>query len=371
MEGMADPPSISPSRLDLARRRRGLSKKQLAIAMGVERQSVTAYGSGAFNPRPTSLKKIARILKFPEPFFLGAEVEEPALEAATFSAITKMAARQRDKVSGCVAIALIMQEWIESRFTLPPLDLPDFGDELTPEEAAGAVRRDWKLGELPIKNMVHLLEARGVCFYSLPRDVAEVGSFSLWRQGRPLVLLDTRHSAEGTRFDVAHELGHLVLHRSNKIKRRSVEREADALASAFMMPAETLRSLGLPLASLDQLLRLGRIWRVPPAAVAGRLHRLGLLSDWQYRKLRITNSRRVTRTTEIESAPYETSQVLTRAFAVLRAEGDAEKIVADTFHVHPRDMNELVFGLALGNLDAPPRFDRVRRRVKPRLTVVA
>jgi hypothetical protein len=39
------------------------------------------------------------------------------------------------------------------------------------------VRQAWGLGELPIKNMVHLLESKGVRVYSLAIDAVEVDAF--------------------------------------------------------------------------------------------------------------------------------------------------------------------------------------------------
>ena len=85
---MANPQSTNPSRQSLARRR-GLTKNQLAVAIGVKRQSMTAYESGAFSPRPRCLQKLARVLRFPEAFFVGADLEEPSPETATFCAATK------------------------------------------------------------------------------------------------------------------------------------------------------------------------------------------------------------------------------------------------------------------------------------------
>ena len=149
---------------------------------------------------------------FPETFFFGDDLEEPALDTASFRSLSKMTARQRDTALGSGAIALLLNQWIESRFSLPSPNLPDLGRDASPESASEAVRREWGLGELPVKNMVHLLEAHGVRVYSLAIDAAEVDAFSMWRQNRPFVFLNTK-SSEHARFDAAHELGHLVLHR--------------------------------------------------------------------------------------------------------------------------------------------------------------
>ena len=85
---------------------------------------------------------------------------------------------------------------------------------------------------MPIKNMIHLLEARGVRVLSLSIDTAQLDAFSMWHADTPFVFLNTKKSCEHSRFDVGHELGHLVLHRHAGAKGQEVEREANAFASA-------------------------------------------------------------------------------------------------------------------------------------------
>ncbi|MEK2654790.1 ImmA/IrrE family metallo-endopeptidase [Pseudomonas aeruginosa] len=56
----------------------------------------------------------------------------------------------------------------------------------------------------------------------MAEETSQVNAFSCWRRGvTPFVFLNTQKSAEASRFDAAHELGHLVLHRhgENKGKR--------------------------------------------------------------------------------------------------------------------------------------------------------
>jgi hypothetical protein len=100
-----------------------------------------------------------------------------------------MTARQRDTALGSGAVAMLLNEWIETRFDLPTPELPDLGRDASPESAAAAVRQAWGLGELPIKNMVHLLESKGARVYSLAIDAVEVDAFSMWRRNRPFVFL--------------------------------------------------------------------------------------------------------------------------------------------------------------------------------------
>jgi hypothetical protein len=118
-------------------------------------------------------------------------------------------------------------------------------------------------------------------------------------------------------------------------------------------------------------MRLKKIWGVSLAAITYRLHKLGLLSDWHYRKLYIEISKRGFRKAEPDGGPREISQVLQKVFAALRADGVTKRTVADVLHVHPKDLDELVFGLALTGLDCSPPRDATVGRLAPRLTVVS
>src|SRR3546814_7639046 len=123
-------------------------------------------------------------------------VQTCALPISSFRSLSKMTARQRDTALGSGAVAMLFNEWIEARFDLPEPNVPDLGRDADAESAAAAVRQAWGLGELPIKNMVHLLESTGVRVYSLAIDAVEVDAFSMWRRDRPFVFLNTLKRSE-------------------------------------------------------------------------------------------------------------------------------------------------------------------------------
>jgi hypothetical protein len=58
-------------------------------------------------------------LNFPDSFFYGPELEEPTEESASFRALTKMSAGQRDMAVAQGAIAVLFSRWLEKRFELP------------------------------------------------------------------------------------------------------------------------------------------------------------------------------------------------------------------------------------------------------------
>ena len=224
-----------------------------------------------------------------------------------------------------------------------------------PEAAAELVRSQWLMGTRPIRSMVHLLEAHGVRVFSLQEEGPEVDAFSLWRGDVPYVFLNGMKSAEHSRFDAAHELGHLVLHRHGDVDSREVEREADHFASAFLMPRASVVAAAPRVPTIPVLIQLKQLWNVSLSALNYRLHAVGAVSDWQYRNLCIEIAKRGYRTREPQGSARETSQVLAKVFSALRAEGVTRAEVADALALPRDEVDKLVFGLVLTSVEGGSR----------------
>lgn len=337
---------FNPLRLRLARKRRGINKIQLAETTGLSLRSVSAYESGEKVPTAETLERLASALSFPVGFFLGGDVEIPTPVTASFRSMSRMSAAQRDAALGAGGLAFLLHDWIEARFELPAVDLLDLRGE-EPEAAAMELRHYWGLGERPIRNMVHLLEAKGIRVFSLAERALEVDAFSLWRNDEPFVFLNTMKSAEHARFDAAHELAHLVLHKHGGPHGQKTERQAHAFASAFLMPRASILAVAPRFPTLPHLLQLKKHWIVSVTALAYRLHAIGLITDWHYRTLCIEISQHGFRKTEPEGAQRETSQILAKVFAALRSDGIGKAELAEALQIDPREIEGLVFGLTL------------------------
>lgn len=382
------------TRFALARKRRGLTKRALAKEVGVTDRSITAYESGQTAPESQTIEKIANALRFPVEFFFADDVEELPVEVASFRALTKMTAAQRDIALSAGSVALLLNQWIESKFDLPAPNFPEDyrislderskkdkgqqsseGDQYPsgahgndPEAAAEMLRRYWDLGELPIKNMIALLEAKGVRVFSLSVDAREVDAFSMWYGDIPFVFLNTKKTAERCRFDAAHELGHLVMHRHGAPQGQEAEKEANAFASAFLMPRRSVLANAPRSATLKSLISHKKYWNVSAAALNYRLHSLNLTTDWTYRTLCIDLAK-LGRDHEPEPSPFETSQVLKKVFASLREDGISKADVARELLIQPEELDELTFGLMLNVLSGKSHGNISQNR-RPSLKLV-
>ena len=216
---------FNPTRLDLARRRRGKTKVDLAVEVGVSTRILTAYESGHKQPGSLTLTKLSRALDFPEKFFSGPDLSEPSPEGSSFRALTTLTAQQRHQALAAGALSFALSEWIANRFTTPTVDVPRY-QTVDPETAAIAVRSEWQIGDRPAKHMIRLLEQHGVRVFSLADDCVEMDAYSLWHNGIPYVFMNTTKSGERSRMDAAHELGHLVLHAKGGPRGREAELEA-------------------------------------------------------------------------------------------------------------------------------------------------
>lgn len=337
---------FNPARLTLARRRRGRTKTRLAADVGLTLRSITALEAGESEPSHTTQEALAKALDFPLEFFHGPVLEIPTSEAVSFRALKSMTASQRDSALGAGALAIEASRWIDERFTLPGVDVPDFS-ELDPETAADAVRAHWGLGQRPIRNMVHLLEAHGVRVFSLDEENQKVDAFSLWWGTTPYVFLNMQKSAERSRMDAAHELGHLVLHHESKRPPKLAEQQAKKFGSAFLMPRADVLAKVSGLVTIERLVKLKKNWNVSAAALCYRLHDVGLVSDWQYRSLFSEMGTAGYLREEPNSVPRETSQILEKVFENLRQAGTGSESLTESLCVYPEEIRKLVFGLVM------------------------
>jgi Zn-dependent peptidase ImmA (M78 family)/DNA-binding XRE family transcriptional regulator len=336
----------NPSRLRLARKRRGLTKTALAKLIGVDRKYVNCYEAGKHSPAEDTLSRIQSVLGFPAEFFLGDDLDEPSLDSGSFRSMSKMKAPQRDMALSQAAIGLHLSSWLDKRFGLPEAQIPDLSRVPDPEGAAESLRREWTLGLMSIRNMIHLLESKGVRVFSLAVDAREVDAFSMWKGDTPFVFLNTNKSSERSRFDAAHELGHLVLHKHGPPQGLAAEREANAFASGFLMPRASVLANVPRFPTYSEMLRLKQVWATSVAAVSYRLHELGLMTDWQYRGISIEIAKRG-RDREPNEAPRETSLILPRILSLLYDEGITRSQIAKELSIPPSELEQLLFGLTI------------------------
>lgn len=327
-------------RLSIARQRRMLSQKGFAERAGVSAHTVSRCEKGLHEPTDSNVEAFASVLGFPKAFFYSADVDRPM--EASFRSQAAMTAALRDAALSAGSIGYLISDWVEQRFNLPAVDLPDLTLH-EPEAAARVLREHWSLGERPISNMVHLLESKGVRVFSLTEETRRLNAFSIWRDSKPYVFLNTFKSAESSRFDAGHELAHLVLHQDGT-SGRAAEDQANRFASSFLMPRASVFSRMPWVSGVDSLISHKSFWKVSVAALNYRAHKLDITSDWQYRDLCIQIAQRRYNTSEPAPIARETSVVWDKVLKLLWQDRKSIASLAAELALPETEVNSLVFG---------------------------
>jgi Zn-dependent peptidase ImmA (M78 family) len=346
---------FNPKRLSLARKRRRLSSKGLAELIGMSPVTVTRLEKANNEPAPETVTLVAKALRFPRDFFFGDDIDDVTKDAASFRSLTSMTAREREAALASGSLAYLLSDYVSAKFNLPEPKLIDLSHERDSAAAARTIRQVWALGEQPISSMIKLLESKGVRVFSLAENTKNVDAFSCWRNDIPYVFLNTFKSAERSRLDAAHELAHLILHKHGGPRQgRDAEVEANNFASSFLMPKADVKSRLPSVRRLDELVAAKRRWGVSTAALAYRLHKLGILSDWQYRVFCIQINQRGYRNEEPNGLPREESVLWKKVFRELWSDRISKNQVAADLHLPPDELENLVFGL-IGEIKPPDR----------------
>ena len=335
---------FNPSRLAIARKRRLLNKSHLASLLGVEPYTLYRWEQSRTEPTQENLDAIVRVLKFPRAFFFGPDIDEPDSGVTSFRSQKAMSAALRDAALAAGAIGFQISDWVEERFELPQIKVPDL-HLYDPEAAANALRQEWGLGEQPVSNMIQLLESTGVRVFSLAENTVTVNAYSLWRNSKPYVFLNTFKNAESSRFDAAHEIAHLVLHQDGSVSGRTAEDQAHRFASACLMPRADVLSELPRVQSLRELMVAKRRWSVSLAALNYRVHRLGLTSDWKNRDFCIEIAKRGYNKSEPDPIDKEKSVVWEKVLRTLWSEQTTQADIARELNIPVAEVADLLFGM--------------------------
>lgn len=292
----SDAKPFVPRRLMQARERTGLPISALARLLGVSRQTIDNYEKGKSNPNPQTVQKIAEALQEDVRFFYAPTLVTYEHDGVFF----RDAARNRQadqKAAGRELEGITEYSYVLTKFVnfpdanLPELDFPANPREVQPErieEAAEALREHWNLGLEPIRNLTRAAERNGVLIQRFVLDNEDLDALSMWSDelARPVVLLnDLKQSNVRSRFDLAHELGHVLMHRAvapelrnEPTVHKALERQAHAFAGALLLPRTTWAP-EVGEVTLMGLLQLKMRWQVSVAAQLSRAKALGLVSS--------------------------------------------------------------------------------------------
>ena len=318
------------SRLRKARIYNGISLTDLATQANIKKQSVSLYENGKNIPDYTKVKVFARILGFPYDYFFQEDKVTPRTESTYFR--SQATATKKDRAAQSVKLEFVAQmyetlwNYIDFPvYTDPKVDFIGYDDPLECESleaidemeaAAKKVRECWKVFGGPIKDLQYLLEQNGILVTGFPIDKDKIDAFSQ----RTIVdnaevfliavALGSRSECR-LRFDMAHELGHIILHpwsedveTLSKEEFKARERQANMFASAFLLPRDNFsKDVSQYPTDLKFYLFLKKKWRVSVQAMMYRARQLDIISANQYQYMMRQVSRNGWRISEPDDVP--------------------------------------------------------------------
>ncbi|MBR0941579.1 ImmA/IrrE family metallo-endopeptidase [Bradyrhizobium liaoningense] len=300
---------VVPQRLADARVALQLSRADVARELGVTGTTIGHYESGDRRPDMNMLLQISRILRQPISFFFKENNINLNKKKVRFF---RSVGPKSNKLNMALDVRTnwlweFVQTLLDAGIRLPTPNVPFYDDVEHDGEyslnqieyIASRARRHWGMSDGPINNMVALLESQGVIVCRFHMGSEKIDAFSCWVDGRPYILLGAdKASGVRSRFDAAHELGHLILHRDisqddleSKSVRERIEREANWFAGAFLLPRGSLfREFYSTRA--NHLLGLKQRWLVSMQAIAHRAKDIGAIDENQYVSFRIQMTKR-------------------------------------------------------------------------------
>ena len=281
--------AFDPRGLTLARKLRGMRKNELARSVGVTPAALSQYELGQSRPSPDTLARLALALGVPVSFFLlGAPAASqperrsfpqpprdhaPGTRAGTRLRAPCLAPDERHRATRRAS----------SLRTSPPDSCAEPGSGGI-EEAARQTRAAMGISSGPVPHVVRLLEAHGTVVLLLPVMSRRVDAFSHWYGSRPFVFLNpAKDDKARSRFDGAHELGHLILHHDAEPGNRVVENQAQDFAAEFLIPRDEIADELPRRLDWDRLHQAKRRWGVSLKALVYRALKLGLIGESTYR----------------------------------------------------------------------------------------
>lgn len=291
----------------------GYSRKQLSEKLNVTEQAIWQYENNYTSPKMQIVNDLKSIFSVKSKFFYQKDILDRYLEPES---IPVMNIAYRSKVMNVISKTQAEAKHVEyldsfvnyltAYLTLPTQKIIQIRDEVinylntSTDDREKQINKIAKLtrDKLGFRNdtnddLMFLIEKSGVFIFEKPIG-EEIDAYSLWtKQDRPFIILgNLKRSAVRRNFDIAHELGHLLLHYKveftnlNRKEHKAIENEANLFAGAFLLPEESfledLRTIAR-VTNPDSYIDLKKKWKTSLQVLGYRAANLGILDSKKHR----------------------------------------------------------------------------------------
>jgi Zn-dependent peptidase ImmA (M78 family)/DNA-binding XRE family transcriptional regulator len=291
----------------------GYSRKQLSEMLGVTEQAVWQYENSYTSPKIQIVNELKRIFHVKSKYFYtkdiltqygtpaNIDVMNIAYRSKVFNVISKTQAEAKH-----VEFLDTFVNYITAKVSLPTLKIIKLRNEVIEylnhseddrtteiEKVASLARKRLDFEQNTNDNLMYLVEKSGVFVFEKTIG-EEIDAYSLWtRNERPYIILgNLKRSAVRRNFDIAHELGHLLLHyrleftNLDRKEHRLIEKEADLFATAFLLPKEEFihdMKYVVHITHPDAYLDLKKKWKTSIQVLGYRANQLGIMQPKEHR----------------------------------------------------------------------------------------
>ncbi|MDO4419261.1 MAG: XRE family transcriptional regulator [Ruminococcus sp.] len=388
-----DKKEFKGERLKVARLFRGMTLTELSTITGISKQSISLYENDKNKPDYEKISLISSALHIPHDFFLQEDICKTKTEVTYFRSLSSATKIDRTAQSLKLEFVAKMYEILSKYIDFPQLNIPTFDfhgsdDEFDNqkneamfqeiENIAKQVREFWGLGNEPIKDIQFLLEENGIIVTGFDTKEEKIDAFSqhvvLDNKDFYFVCVDQGAKPEGRiSFDLAHELGHILLHpwsenlelvSKEEFKNREIQ--ANMFASAFLLPADSFgKDIQAYPTDWKYYQWLKKKWKVSMQAMAYRCRELGIITSNQFQYMMRQLSKKGWRTKEPDDVPYYLhDNIFQGAIDLLKEEKIlSSNSIIQTFKrygvsMYPTDIENLL-GLRKGTLDIAEDTPRI------------
>ena len=323
--------TANPQMVSLARESRGLTQSELARQLGVSQGYISKVESSLLEPTDEILRRLGSLLDYPESFFFIPDpIYGPGVTEFWHRKRRAATSRQMRQIYAEINKRVIHVERLLRAAEIPEkfsrLDLDEFDN---PADVARAVRSEWQMPDGPVTSVIDAIERAGGIVFRCAFPTRLVDGVSRWLPGLPpLFFINDTLPADRERLTLAHELGHLIMHRTPSA---TMEDEAFEFAGEFLMPERDIRPQ-LSNLTLPRLAALKAEWRVSMGALITHATRLGTITQRQSRYLWMQMARAGYRRNEPPELDFPKEE---------------PRLLRELFHLHHKD-----FGYSLRDLSA-------------------
>ena len=336
-------------RLKEALQFRGKKMTELADETGISKQSLSLYANAGSKPPFENVEKIARTLDFPVDFFTSEDLCTVSTGNTYFRSQASATKKSRNAQKIKLEYVSKMYEVILNYVNVPELNLPDTTGIDIPEDIinvdseqaineieklAMLIREFWDLGSGPIDNLQYALQSNGIIVTGFRNVDSDIDAFSqqIKIDGKTIYIIALAIGSkpiERLRFDMAHELGHILLHTwgedNEEISRdefNAREKQANMFASALLLPKKSFsKSVSAYPTNIDYYFALKKKWKVSMQAMMYRARQLDIISANQFQYMMRIMSKNGYRLHEPGGKPGEIGDTIFQAALDMLFEG--------------------------------------------------